>query len=165
MTNIDMSSEEQARSAAEWEKKLVAEGLSPEPRDDKGKIALQELVDSQEGTSRVNEGAVMDALYSYWMTRGETSFGHHKQIANQIETQLGLPSRTIDESLIKEAEGIVAVAQRFIHGKYSDIVRTNPTLAYNTRMMEKRLTQEASAKYPDWSFENIYHLVRPLVSG
>jgi len=139
MINIDMSSDEQARIAAEWEKKLVAEGLSFEPKEDQGKKALQEIVDSQEGTSRADEGAIMNALYNYWMNRGEVSFGHHKQIANQIEAQLGLSSGTIDESLIKEAEGVVSGAQRFVQGKYSDIVRTNPSLAYNTRVLEKRL--------------------------
>ncbi|MEK7451702.1 MAG: hypothetical protein AAB664_00010 [Patescibacteria group bacterium] len=95
----------------EWEAKLAKSGMPSEPKPDKGRQALEKATELE--TGRVDDDKrVMQELYSYWLSRGEVSFGHHKTIAQSIEQRMGLPSGTIDESLIKDAEEEVARAQR-----------------------------------------------------
>ncbi len=103
--------EERARIMAEWNAKLKKEGLDSEPAPDKGKHALQELVESQTG-QKASETEILQALQEYWLTRGDVGFRDHMVTAHELENRFGLAPGTVDDAMMKGVEDQMAVILR-----------------------------------------------------
>jgi hypothetical protein len=152
-----LTQEQQSDLARAWEEKLAKAGMPEEPKPDKGRAALKEQVESETGVTS-DDSRVLQELYSYWLTRGEVTFGHHRTIAQEIEERLGLPSGTIDETLIKDAEQEVARAQSEAKKIFVRLTAMNPSFAYSARLLSKIRT-ELTNVFPHFSETNIEEIL------
>ncbi len=144
------SAEERSRIAREWEAKLATEGLASEPAPDKGKKALEELVESQTGV-RASEEDLVEALQKYWLTRGEMGYGHHTQVAMDIEQQLGLPPKTVDESLMKTIEDQMGQAQIRLKAIVHEVRQTPTALLKGDLYVKNRSRVLLQQAFPEFS--------------
>lgn len=152
MTMTTPNAEERSRIASEWEARLAKEGLASEPALDLGKKALEEVIESQTGV-KVSENDVIEAIQKYWLTRGDIGFGHHTQVAMDIEQQFNLPPKTIDESLLKTVEDQIGQAQKRAHQIAMEVKQTPTAFSRGDVYVRNRVTHLFQTEFPELSDE------------
>lgn len=155
--------EQNAQLMAEWEAKLKKEGLDSEPAPDKGKKALQELVESQTG-EKVSDDALLQAMQEYWLTRGDVGFRDHMVTAHELENRFGLLPGTVDDAMMVQVEDQMAHISKEAFFLASEIKKSPMAFAKGDVYVKNRLRHQLKTKFPELSDSILEILIDNQVS-
>ena len=145
---------------ARWEATLHKEGLAPEPAFDKGKAALHKNVAEHVLAAERESEAITHALRNYFLTRGAVLRGHHKQIAVEIEHELGLKFGDIDEVAIEAVSEEIRNAHLLRQTILRELIEKKPQIAFREAHAHRFLHAALRKDLPDFSDDEIDVLVR-----
>lgn len=145
----------------DWEAILAAEGLGSQLPPDKAVEALQESAHLESETDSDTQ-ATIHAIRDYYLHRGFSYWGEHKQVAQEIESQLGLEPGTVDESLINLVADEIKDAQIALQNIRNAYLEKHPHAAFREAALKRYLLNQAAAELPHLSQEERETLVDRL---